>query len=847
MRSVIMPIGIWNSNSGGFPNAPCGVGELVMANWHRQRGTIRANGHWTRRFWLGVVGAIAATVTFPLTARSQPTDRWIEPCAERLGQRGILSGYLDGGYRLDRAVNRAEFASMVQAAFPNAPSIRNPINFVDIPTDFWAYEPIRRAYATGFVSGYPNGMFLPFREISRVQALVALVRGLDYEANAPVEAALEATLDDAAEIPDYAREAVVAAMENGLAVNYPDPQQLHPNRAITRGELAAFLCQASDRDRQLIGSNYVVRVPDSLPQPADSSPTVAEADPSPATPIDPVDAVDAEPIQLDRTLKTAQSDEVLAVLSDRQLRVVRQDNLAFDDAIAMAQGAVQTLRVRDLDGNGEPEILVDVKIDETGDRAGVYSIIYQYNPEDNNYTSSTHFWGTPGYEWVNFESDNIPEFKTFDLRFYGVFENPDNLRAPLQIWQYRQGEMQEVSQDYPRLVYQDAARFWQEANKRSLQQQPMQWALAGYLANKYRLDQAEEGWTFARSVYRKNDREEYFARVNRILTELGYGDYHDRTAATPVSMTSTAPPSAESRAAEPLAPIATLPSQTEPIRSIAIAPDGQTLVAGESGNIQIWNWQTGILIDTKTAHAGNVWSVAISGDGNTLASGSGDTSLKLWDLDTGELQRTLWHDGGWVNGVAIGPDGAIAISSSHDKGIKVWDADTGELRYRFDGSNPMAVSWETGLMAHAIGDRMVLRDLSDGDTVGTIAPPDAERQGIRAIAISPDGTRLASVVSGSPTIQIWNVETGELLRTLEGHTEMVETLAMSPNGTTLVSYGRDRAIRIWNLATGRQQRRIDGGSKAIAISPDGTLLASGGENNPVQLWRLEVDPAEGEL
>jgi WD40 repeat protein len=88
--------------------------------------------------------------------------------------------------------------------------------------------------------------------------------------------------------------------------------------------------------------------------------------------------------------------------------------------------------------------------------------------------------------------------------------------------------------------------------------------------------------------------------------------------------------------------------------------------------IRLWNPRSGELLRTLTGHSGEVKSVAISPDGQTLVSGSADKTIKIWRLDTGELLQTLTDHSGAVNSVALSPDGQLLASGSSDKTVKIW-------------------------------------------------------------------------------------------------------------------------------------------------------------------------------
>lgn len=178
-----------------------------------------------------------------LMVLSDVQGNWAQSFIELLIGRGIIRGFPDGTFRPDEPVTRAQFATMLQKAFQKDP-VRNPVQFVDLPANYWGKSAIQAAYKMGFLEGYPGHVFNPDQNIPRVQALVSLVNGLNLSVNTTTPTVLNTYFQDASQIPEYAREQVTAALQNRLVINHPNVQILNPNQVATRAEVAAFIYQA---------------------------------------------------------------------------------------------------------------------------------------------------------------------------------------------------------------------------------------------------------------------------------------------------------------------------------------------------------------------------------------------------------------------------------------------------------------------------------------------------------------------------------------------------------------------------------------------------------------------------
>ncbi|WXC51012.1 hypothetical protein QX201_010717 [Fusarium graminearum] len=114
------------------------------------------------------------------------------------------------------------------------------------------------------------------------------------------------------------------------------------------------------------------------------------------------------------------------------------------------------------------------------------------------------------------------------------------------------------------------------------------------------------------------------------------------------------------------------------VTSVVFSADGQRLASGSRDTtVKIWDPATGACEQTLEGHSGSVISVVFSADGQRLASSSRDKTVKIWDAATGACEQTLEGHGGWVRSVVFSADGQRLASSSDDETVKIWDTATG--------------------------------------------------------------------------------------------------------------------------------------------------------------------------
>ncbi|MER6110195.1 nSTAND1 domain-containing NTPase [Streptomyces hirsutus] len=296
-----------------------------------------------------------------------------------------------------------------------------------------------------------------------------------------------------------------------------------------------------------------------------------------------------------------------------------------------------------------------------------------------------------------------------------------------------------------------------------------------------------------------------------------------------------------------------LVSDTEPVQSIALSPDGRTLATySKDGKVRIWDLPGGRLRHTFT---GLDFSgvAAFSPDGRTLAVagvGGGEAMIDLWDPVTGRKLGTFTVPDGSVRGMAFSPDGR-SVAASSTAAVRVWDVATGRTRHSFTGRlDPQAVAFglDGRTVAAASPDGPVrVWDMATGRTR---TAHDSRTEG-QAVAFSPDG-RTYVVVRTDGVVHLREVATGIVRRTLrDGPVRdspvRLHEVAFARDGRTLAIPGPGDTVRLWDTASGTVRATVTAGHHGrgimtAALSADGrTLVTSSNLDPTVRVHRLSVD------
>jgi RNA polymerase sigma factor (sigma-70 family) len=337
--------------------------------------------------------------------------------------------------------------------------------------------------------------------------------------------------------------------------------------------------------------------------------------------------------------------------------------------------------------------------------------------------------------------------------------------------------------------------------------------------------------------------------------------------------------------------MATHATRDKSLRSFALSRDG-SLLAGAgfafdparrllAHNVWIWDLKQDRLLRTIEVKTLDLYCLAFSPDGTSIATGGAAGDVQIWDVATGESFSTLKLGDDSVWALVFAPDGRTVASSAQARGIRLWDLELGEATLFADTATAASApcfSADGRLMAYArLGGEAVLYEratgqqrsiaggapaafapdgrslaldgLEDGtikviDTgTGTVLWKTDLGWGLRAggLAFSPGGETIAAERGG--VLRSFEAATGrELMGVPDAHQGGVSVVRYTPDGHIVVTAGDDGTVRIWDAADARQLRVIPHGGRVrcLAVSPDGRKIATATESpgNRVFIWDL---------
>ncbi|KAF9073591.1 WD40-repeat-containing domain protein [Rhodocollybia butyracea] len=294
----------------------------------------------------------------------------------------------------------------------------------------------------------------------------------------------------------------------------------------------------------------------------------------------------------------------------------------------------------------------------------------------------------------------------------------------------------------------------------------------------------------------------------------------------------------------------TIEGHTDAVYSVVFSPDGNCIASGSADKtLRVWDARTGdLIVGPFNGHNDEVNCVAFSRDGENIVSGSYDQTVRVWDARTGKtIGVPLIGHTGRVYSVCFSPKGKQIASASQDQTVCIWDWD------EHSEGNMVALVIKHAASVRTIaflphGDQVVsgskdglvrVWNTQTGKLVaGSLKGPDIN--GIWSVAVSPDGKYIASV--SDKAARIWDSACMgvEIIAVTTPMGSRCFSVAFTPNGKQIVVGYADRMLRIWDVQTGvLVSAPIDGHNKSvvsISVSPDGMRIASSSNDMNICVW-----------
>ena len=284
--------------------------------------------------------------------------------------------------------------------------------------------------------------------------------------------------------------------------------------------------------------------------------------------------------------------------------------------------------------------------------------------------------------------------------------------------------------------------------------------------------------------------------------------------------------------------------RSQPIRSVAISPDGTLAITGsEDKSARVWDMESLRCLRSRDGHTGNVLCAAWSPDSRSAITGSMDNNLRLWDVESGECVRAFQGHTGYVYCVALLQGSEHVLSGSLDNTVRLWDLQSGQCLQVLIGHTKYvySVAWSpdgNSALSGACDHTIRWWNVQSGECTRIL---EGHTENVVSVTWMPNG-RHALSGSFDGTLRKWDVPSGECLQVFRGHTDRVYCIALSPESERVLSGAADRTIRLWETESGKCLRVFEGHTGwvySLAWTPDGKRFLSTGSDSTLQLWDID--------
>jgi WD40 repeat protein len=328
-----------------------------------------------------------------------------------------------------------------------------------------------------------------------------------------------------------------------------------------------------------------------------------------------------------------------------------------------------------------------------------------------------------------------------------------------------------------------------------------------------------------------------------------------------------------------------LKGHTDTVYGVAYSADGR-LLASASGDrtARIWDLATGRVRHILAEHGDTVWRAVFTADGRSLVTAGFDGGARVWDVADGSCRRILAAGDAQVRGLALADQDRILFVGVHGLNVAArswdlarergWDGprERGRFDYQMRGflgdrdyqSLPLGGVWRRPAEAPVradpsywgFGQTIALARAADGRLIlgrhnyyrSDLVLLDPARDQVEALVHYPGTIRALArrdpqpllAVAADNEVRLWDLDALEVRAVLRGHDDWVWDVAWAADGQTLLTAGRDGAVKLWQ-PDGRllaDWRWGLGPVWCVAFAPDGMTAAAGGQDGTLLVWDI---------
>jgi WD40 repeat protein len=330
--------------------------------------------------------------------------------------------------------------------------------------------------------------------------------------------------------------------------------------------------------------------------------------------------------------------------------------------------------------------------------------------------------------------------------------------------------------------------------------------------------------------------------------------------------------------------------------SLAFSPDGQLCASGgDDGRIKVREVWSGHVIRTFDAHPAPVRSLAFTQDPSCVLSSGFESKHWLWSIESGESSWIPVRHGAPVDCSALSPTARYMVATCADRFVYIWDVPSGTLIARYgtrrlfdhlitasvrrrelpqtddllDTYLPGEAVYKVHIVCMSADGSHAWFSATTGDSGSIRASPRLEGGGfgspssaracilalkidtgeIDSVCVPQAGPIIAFAVDANRTrvlwatqdyaLELWDLQREKRIITLRGHSDIVNAVSFSSDGTRAFSCGRDRTLRVWDLASGATLAAFtaDAALRSLALASDDSILAAGDMSGRVHFLR----------